>query len=71
MGRMEAVGIDSTEKFFDTSVIETYMLVKDAYPDLVSLNLLYTLQSAYMDINWNNLPPNIKEDLISQISGKE
>jgi len=64
---LESVGIDSAEKFFDRGVVETYRLVKDAYPNRVSLNLLYALQGAYMNLNLNDLPPEIKSDLLSQL----
>ena len=64
---MESVGIDSAEKIFETGVIETYRQVKDAFPQHVTLNLLYALQGALLDLNWKDLPPDIKSGLLSQL----
>ncbi len=64
---LESIGIDSAEEFFDLGVVETYRLVKGAYPDRVSLNLFYALLGAYMDLNWKELPQGVKSDLLSQI----
>ena len=49
-------------------VIETYKQVKAAYPEKVSLNMLYGLQAALMGINWKDLPLDIKEELKSQLN---
>jgi DNA transformation protein len=47
-------------------VVEAYKRVKAAYPEKVSLNLLYGLQAALLDLPWNELPPDIKEELKRQ-----
>jgi alanyl-tRNA synthetase len=48
-------------------VVESYLRVKAAYPDKVSLNLLYGLQAALLDLPWNELPPDIKAELKRQV----
>lgn len=48
-------------------VVETYKRVKAAYPDRVSLNLLYGLQAALLGIRWDELPPDIKSELKRQV----
>ena len=57
----------SLEDVAKLGVVETYKRVKDAYPEKVSLNLLYGLQAALLDISWNELPPDIKEELKRQV----
>jgi hypothetical protein len=47
-------------------VVETYKRVKAAHPEKVSLNLLYGLQAALLDLPWTELPPDIKEELKRQ-----
>ena len=51
-------------------VIETYKRVKAAYPEKVSLNLLYALQAALLDLPWNELPPDIKDELKQQVKSQ-
>jgi hypothetical protein len=60
---LESVGIHSPDDFFDLGPLETFKRVKEAYPDLVSMNMLYVLQGAYMDLPWNELPEDIVEKL--------
>ena len=42
-------------------------MVKLAYPDRVSLNLLYALQGALLDLPWNELPLKMKAMLHRQV----
>lgn len=44
-------------------VVETYKRVKAAYPEKVTLNMLWGLQAALLDIPWNELPQDIKDQL--------
>jgi len=55
----------------ETYVVETYKRVKAAYPDKVSLNLLWGLQAALLDLPYGarELPPDIKEELRKQVEG--
>lgn len=64
---LASVGIHSLDDVANTGVVESYLRVKAAYPDKVSLNLLYGLQAALLDIPWNELPPDIKEELKRQV----
>ena len=64
---LASVGIHTLEDVAKIGVVETYKLVKAAYPEKVSLNMLYGLQAALMDINWKDLPPDIKESLKKQV----
>ena len=60
---LASIGVHSLEDVAKLGVVETYKRVKAAYPEKVSLNMLYGLQAALLDIPWNELPPDIKAQL--------
>ena len=62
-----SVGIHTLDDVVRLGVVETYKRVKAAYPEKVSLNLLYGLQAALLDLPWNELPPDLKEELKRQV----
>ena len=64
---LASVGIHTLGDVAKLGVVETYKRVKAAYPEKVSLNLLYGLQAALLDIPWNELPPDIKAELKKQV----
>ncbi|HEX2991843.1 MAG TPA: TfoX/Sxy family protein [Anaerolineales bacterium] len=64
---LASVGVHSLDDVAKLGVVETYRRVKAAYPEKVSLNLLYGLQAALLDLPWNELPPDIKEQLKRQV----
>jgi hypothetical protein len=65
---LSAVGVHSLEDVERLGVVETYLRVKAAFPDRVSLNMLWGLQGAVMEIPWNQIPEDIKLDLLKQIN---
>jgi DNA transformation protein and related proteins len=64
---LASVGVHTLDDVVALGVVETYNRVKVAYPEKVSLNLLYGLQAALLDISWNELPADIKAELKRQI----
>ena len=64
---LASVGIHTLDDVARTGVVETYRRVKAAYPEKVSLNLLYGLQAALLDLPWSELPPDMKEELKKQV----
>ncbi|MFT3892721.1 MAG: TfoX/Sxy family protein [Anaerolineales bacterium] len=62
-----SIGIRTLDDVAKIGVVETYKRVKAAYPDKVTLNMLWGLQAALLDIPWNELPPAIKEQLKQQL----
>ena len=60
---LASIGVHSLEDVAKLGVIETYKRVKAAYPEKVTLNMLWGLQAALLDIPWNELPPDIKAQL--------
>lgn len=65
--RLCAVGITSEDRLREVGVVATYSLVKQQFPNDTSLNLLWALQGAIMDIHWLQIPDDIKTELLSQI----
>jgi hypothetical protein len=60
---LASVGVHTLDDVAKLGVVETFKRVKAVYPEKVSLNLLYGLQAALLDLPWNELPPDIKEQL--------
>jgi DNA transformation protein len=63
---LASIGVHTMDDVVQIGVVETYKRVKAAYPEKVSLNLLYGLQAALLDLPWTELPPDIKEELKRQ-----
>jgi DNA transformation protein and related proteins len=64
---LASVGVHTLDDVVNLGVVETYRRVKAAYPKKVSLNLLYGLQAALLDLPWNELPADIKQELKQQV----
>lgn len=64
---LASVGVYSLEDVANLGVVETYKRVKAAYPEKVTLNLLWGLQAALLGIRWDELPPDIKSELKRQV----
>jgi DNA transformation protein and related proteins len=64
---LASVGIHTLDDVASIGVVESYLRVKAAYREKVSLNLLYGLQAALLDLPWNELPPDIKAELKSKV----
>ena len=64
---LASVGITTEEQLEELGAVAAYQRVKAAYPHIVSLNLLYALQANLLDLNWIDLPPDIKAQLKSQV----
>ena len=67
---LASVGIHTLDDVARLGVVETYKRVKAAYPDKVTLNMLWGLQAALLEIPWNELPLDIKEGLRKQVEEK-
>jgi DNA transformation protein len=60
---LASVGIYTLDDVAKLGVVETYKRVKAAYPEKVTLNMLYGLQAALLDIPWTELPSDIKAQI--------
>ena len=67
---LASIGVHTLDDVASLGVVETYKRVKAAYPEKVSLNLLYALQAALLDLPWNELPRDIKEELKQQVDSQ-
>ncbi|MBZ0299577.1 MAG: TfoX/Sxy family protein [Anaerolineae bacterium] len=68
---LEAVGIHTLEDLEAVGVVEAYLRLKAAFPDRVSLNALWGLQGAVMEIPWNQIPEDIKQDILNQVNAAQ
>ena len=51
---LASVGVYTLDDVAELGVVETYKRVKAAYPEKVSLNLLWGLQAALLDLPWTS-----------------
>jgi len=66
---LASIGVHSLEDVARLGVVETYRRVKAAYPEKVTLNMLWGLQAALLEIPWNELPDDIKDQLRQEVGG--
>ena len=64
---LESVGIRTDDDLEELGAVEAYRQVKAAFPGRVSLNLLWALQGALLDLPWNELSPEMKEKLRREV----
>lgn len=62
-----AIGVFTMQDLQDLGAVETYRHLKAAFPERVSLNALYALEAALMNLDWRDLPPERKEELRAEI----
>jgi DNA transformation protein and related proteins len=68
---LESIEIKTLKDIETLGVIEVYQRLKLAYPEKVSLNALWALQGAVLDIPWNQLPESMKENLKQRLQKEE
>ncbi len=64
---LHEIGIDSLEDLEAIGAIEAYRRLKAARPTEVSLNALWGMQGAILNIHWNMITPEMKAELKAQI----
>lgn len=66
---LASVGMHTLDDVAQVGVVETYKRVRAAYPEKVTLNMLWGLQAALLDLPcaMRELPPDIKEELRKQV----
>ena len=64
LGWLREIGICSVADLEGTGAVEAYCRVR-ARGHNASLNLLYALEGALMDVDWRELPAEVKADLKS------
>jgi hypothetical protein len=68
---LASIGISTSEELEAFGVVDAYYGLKQAYPDRVTINLLYALQGALLGLPWNLLPEDMKADLKQQAEALE
>lgn len=66
---LHEIGIDTLEDLEAIGAVEAYRRLKASRPTEVSLNALWGLQGALLNLHWNALPPEMKADLKAQVEG--
>ena len=64
---LASVGIETLDDLERVGVVEAYRRVKEVEPAKASLNLLWSLQGALMDMHWTNVPDEIKQSLRGEL----
>ena len=59
-GRLVALGIKDAEALHQVGAAAAYRRVKARFPDKTSLNLLWAIQGALMELHWLDVPDEIK-----------
>ncbi|MBL8163093.1 MAG: TfoX/Sxy family protein [Anaerolineae bacterium] len=64
---LHEVGIHSFADLEALGAVEAYKRLKARFPREVSLNALWGLQGALLNLHWNAIPPEMKAELKSQL----
>lgn len=65
---LHEIGIDTLEDLEAVGAVEAYRRLKTSRPTEVSLNALWGLQAALLNIHWKALSPEIKAELKAQLA---
>lgn len=64
--KLQGIGIQSRRQIETLGAVAVYRLLRERYP--VSLNMLWALQGALLDLPFNHLPSGIREALLAELS---
>jgi DNA transformation protein len=64
---LHEIGVYTLSDLEDLGAVEVYKRLKASRPHQVSLNALWGLQAAILNIHWNALPPEMKAELRAQV----
>jgi hypothetical protein len=65
--RLTAVGIETFEQLDQLGVVGAYLRLKDAFHEWTTLNGLWGIHAALMEIDWKDLPVEIKDHLLTEV----
>ena len=65
--RISAVGIADPETLERIGAAAAFHRVKSRFPNDTSLNLLWAIQGALMEIHWHDVPSEIKQQLLDEV----
>ena len=64
---LQTVGIETMEDLQAFGAVEAYKLLKAAYPHRVSLNALWGIEGALVNIDWREIPQGRKSELLQEL----
>ena len=65
--RLTAVGIADVETLKRLGAANAYHRVATQFPNDTSLNLLWAIQGALMEIHWHDIPDELKRQLLDEL----
>ena len=65
--RLLRVGVDSSEELEKLGAVGAFRLLRDAFPEWASLNALWGMHAALMEIDWRALPEAVKDSLLEEL----
>ncbi len=68
--RLAAIGIRTPEELDEAGPVEAYLRLKQAFPT-TTLNWLYALHGALMDLRWEHITPEMRRELRAEAADKE
>lgn len=67
---LQAIGVNTFDDLAEMGPVQAYCRIK-ARGIHVSKVMLYALQGALMDVHWNDLPPEMKTQLVEEANSVE
>ncbi len=67
-GWLRDAGVRTVEDLETIGAVEAWRRAKAAYPQEVTINLLYALQAALLGVPWTHLPAELKQKLRAEAS---
>ena len=65
--RIVVVGIADTETLERIGAAAAFHRVKSRFPNDTSLNLLWAIQGALMEIHWHDVPSELNQQLLDEV----
>lgn len=66
--RLEAIGLADPAVLRTLGPVEIYLRLCDAYPGQISRTMLWALAGAELDLDWRELPSELREQLLDQVA---
>ena len=67
--RLLEVGVRSYDDLERLGSVEVYRRLKERWPRATSLNALWSLEGALLDVRWDQLPPGRRAQLLAELDG--
>ena len=68
---LKDVGVDSVERLLEQDTFEIWKEMKRIHPKEVTINALWAIEGAILDLDWKDLPPKRKQHLLGQVKNWE